>query len=107
MVTTMVRSDRLVQSLVLLPTLLTWLAPVMWMIFLVVTAVPSAKSSIKPGDRVLEINGVPCSEFKGEKSTNELFDKVVLDIIPGDEEEDDDSDDEEVEVEDVDDEDID
>ncbi len=54
---------------------------------LLVTAVPSKKSSIQPGDRVLEINGVPYTDFKDAKSANELFEKLVLDIIPGDEEE--------------------
>lgn len=53
------------------------------------TATPSKKSSIKPGDRVLEINGVPYTDFKTEKAANELFEKLVLDIIPADDEDDD------------------
>ena len=59
------------------------------------TATPSKKSSIKPGDRVLEINGVPYTDFKSEKAANELFDKLVLDIIPNDDDEEDDDEDSE------------
>jgi hypothetical protein len=58
----------------------------------IVSAVPSAKSSIKEGDRVLEINGVKYTDFKTEKKANDLFDMMVLDVVPGDD--DDDSDDE-------------
>lgn len=66
----------------------------------IVTVVPPKSASIQPGDRVLEINGVPYTEFKNEKGANELFEKLVLDIIPNDvdedeDEEDDDEDDEE------------
>lgn len=50
---------------------------------------PSKKSSIQPGDRVLEINGVPYTDFKDAKAANELFEKMVLDIIPGEEDDDD------------------
>lgn len=46
------------------------------------TAVPSKKSSIQPGDRILEINGISHTDFKNEKAANELFEKLVLDIIP-------------------------
>jgi C-terminal processing protease CtpA/Prc len=60
-----------------------------------VTATPSKKSSIKPGDRVLEINGVPYTDFKSEKAANELFEKMVLDIIPAEEDDDDDESEEE------------
>lgn len=60
-----------------------------------VTAVPSKKSSIQPGDRVLEINGVPYTDFKTEKAANELFEKLVLDIIPNDEDDDDEEEEEE------------
>ena len=60
-----------------------------------VTATPSKKSSIKPGDRVLEINGVPYTAFKTEKAANELFEKLVLDIIPADDDEEDEEEDEE------------
>lgn len=52
------------------------------------TVVPSKKSSIQPGDRVLEINGVRHTVFKTEKKANELFDMLVLDIIPGDDDDD-------------------
>ena len=54
-----------------------------------VTAVPSKKSSIQPGDRVLEINGVSYKDFKNEKKANDLFDMLVLDVVPNDEEEED------------------
>ena len=53
-----------------------------------VTAVPSQKSSIQPGDRVLEINGVKHTEFKTEKRANDLFEMMVLDTVPDEEEED-------------------
>lgn len=59
-----------------------------------VTAVPSKKSSIQPGDRVLEINGVPYTDFKDTKMANELFEKLVLEIIPADNEDDDEQEDE-------------
>lgn len=52
-----------------------------------VTTVPSKKSSIQPGDRVLEINGVGYKDFKTEKKVNELFDTLILDIVPDDDEE--------------------
>lgn len=50
------------------------------------TAAPSTKSKIQPGDRVLEINGVKYTDFKNEKKANELFDALILDVISGDEE---------------------
>lgn len=56
-----------------------------------VSSVPSKKSSIKEGDRVLEINGVPYTDFKSEKAANDLFEKMVLEIVPGDFDEDDES----------------
>ena len=59
-----------------------------------VTAVPSKKSSIQPGDRVLEINGVPYTEFQDAKMANELFEKLVLEIAPAEEEDDDEEEDE-------------
>ena len=59
-----------------------------------VTAVPSKKSSIQPGDRVLEINGVPYTEFKDAKTANELFEKLVLEIVPAEDEDDDDEEEE-------------
>ena len=55
------------------------------------TAVPSKKSSIQPGDRILEINGVNYKNFKSEKKANELFDMLILDIVPGDDEEEEES----------------
>jgi hypothetical protein len=53
-----------------------------------VTVVPSTKSSIQPGDRVLEINGVKHTEFKTQKRANDLFEMMVLDTVPDEEEED-------------------
>lgn len=53
-----------------------------------VTAVPSKKSTVQPGDRVLEINGVKHTEFKTQKRANDLFEMMVLDVIPDEEEED-------------------
>ena len=53
-----------------------------------VTAVPSNKSSIQPGDRVIEINGVKHTEFKTQKRANDLFEMMVLDIVPDEDEED-------------------
>jgi predicted metalloprotease with PDZ domain len=50
-----------------------------------VTAVPTKKSSIQSGDRILEINGVGYLDFKSEKKANELFDMLILDVIPADE----------------------
>jgi hypothetical protein len=55
-----------------------------------VTAVPSKKSSIQPGDRVLEINGVKHTDIKSEKLANDLFELLVLDILPDDEDDEDD-----------------
>lgn len=59
-----------------------------------VTAVPSPKSGIQPGDRVMEINGVKYTDFKTTQKANALFDMMVLDVVPGDDDDDDDSDDE-------------
>ncbi|KAG7362784.1 hypothetical protein IV203_026144 [Nitzschia inconspicua] len=56
--------------------------------FFYITAVPSKKSSIQPGDRVLEVNGVKHTEFKTQKRANDLFEMMVLDMIPDEEEED-------------------
>mmetsp|Transcript_48380 Transcript_48380/g.54133 ORF Transcript_48380/g.54133 Transcript_48380/m.54133 type:complete len:100 (-) Transcript_48380:460-759(-) len=61
--------------------------------FFYVTSVPSKKSSIKPGDRILEINGIKHTEFKTAKRANDLFDTMVLDIEPNDDETDSDDDD--------------
>jgi hypothetical protein len=58
--------------------------------FSAVTAVPSKKSSIQPGDRILEINGVGHKDIKSEKAASDLFELLVLDVLP-DEEDDDDS----------------
>jgi len=65
-----------------------------------VSAVPSKSTDIQPGDRVLEINGVPYTEFKDEKTANELFEKLVLDFIPQDEEEEEEEEDEDDEDDD-------
>jgi len=70
--------------------------------FCTVTSVPSKKSSIQPGDRVLEINGVPYTEFKDAKMANELFEKLVLEVIPADEEDDDDEEEEDEDDDDLD-----
>jgi C-terminal processing protease CtpA/Prc len=51
-----------------------------------VTSVPSKKSSIQPGDRILEINGIKYTEFKTAKRANDLFDTMVLDVEPKDDE---------------------
>ena len=59
------------------------------------SAVPSKSSDIQVGDRVLEINGIPYTEFKDEKAANELFDKLVLDISPQDDEEEEEEEEEE------------
>ena len=61
--------------------------------FFIVTAVPSKKSSIQPGDRVLEINGVKHKDFKSAKAATDLFDLLVLDTK--EEEDDEDSEDSE------------
>jgi C-terminal processing protease CtpA/Prc len=60
------------------------------------TAVPPSSSSsrtksstIHPGDRILEINGVKYTDFKTAEKANALFDMMVLDIIPGDDDDDD------------------
>jgi hypothetical protein len=58
-----------------------------------ITAVPSAKSSVQPGDRVLEINGVKYTDFKTAEKANALFDMMVLDVVPGDDDDDDGDDD--------------
>jgi hypothetical protein len=60
-----------------------------------VTAVPSKKSSIQPGDRVLEINGVSHTDFKTEKKANDLFDMLILDIVPNEDEEEEEEEEEE------------
>ena len=52
-----------------------------------ITAVPSKKSSIQPGDRLIEINGVKDKDFKDPEKVMALFDMLILDIIPNDEEE--------------------
>ena len=54
------------------------------------TAVPSSKSSIQPGDRVLEINGVKYTDFKSVENANSLFDMMVLDVVPVDDDDDND-----------------
>ncbi|OEU22100.1 hypothetical protein FRACYDRAFT_267156 [Fragilariopsis cylindrus CCMP1102] len=54
--------------------------------FFYVTSVPSKKSSIQPGDRLLEINGIKYTEFKTVKRANDLFDTMVLDVEPNDDE---------------------
>lgn len=59
-----------------------------FLLFSIVTAVPSAKSSVQPGDRVLDINGVKHTEFKTQKRANDLFEMMVLDTVPDEEEED-------------------
>lgn len=41
----------------------------------------------------MEINGVKYTDFKTEKKANDLFDMMVLDIVPGDDEDDDEDDD--------------
>ena len=44
-------------------------------------SVPSKKKSgVKPGDRVLEINGVQHTEFESEEMANVLLDTLVLDL---------------------------
>ena len=43
-------------------------------------SVPSKRSSVRPGDRVLEINGVKYTEFKSVKKANELLDTLILDV---------------------------
>lgn len=48
--------------------------------FFYVKSVPSKKSKIKPGDRVLEINGVKHTDFKTAASANRLIDMLVLDV---------------------------
>jgi predicted metalloprotease with PDZ domain len=57
------------------------------MVITLVTAVPNKKSSIQPGDRILEINGVGYLDFKTAKKANELFDMLIVDVIPGDDDE--------------------
>eukprot|EP00980_Cylindrotheca_fusiformis_P008623 scaffold1830_cov117-Cylindrotheca_fusiformis.AAC.22 len=52
-----------------------------------ITSVPSKKSSIKPGDRLIEVNGVKSADFKNAKRALELFDTLIIDVIPNDEEE--------------------
>ena len=37
----------------------------------------------------MEINGVRYKDFKNEKKANDLFDMLVLDVVPNDEEEED------------------
>ena len=61
--------------------------------FFLVTSVPSKKSSIQPGDRLLEINGIKYTEFKTVKRANDLFDTMVLDVEPNDDETDSDEED--------------
>jgi hypothetical protein len=65
--------------------------------FTLVTTVPTKKSSIQSGDRILEINGVGYLDFKSAKKANELFDMLILDVIPADEEDEEEEDDEEEE----------
>lgn len=52
-----------------------------------ITAVPSKKSSIKPGDRLIEVNGVKDADFKSAKRAKELFDTLIIDVIPNDDDE--------------------
>jgi hypothetical protein len=53
--------------------------------FYYIKSVPSKTSSAKPGDRVLEINGVKYTEFKTAKTANNLLDMLVLDVQEGEE----------------------
>ncbi|KAL3936167.1 MAG: hypothetical protein SGBAC_008466 [Bacillariaceae sp.] len=55
--------------------------------FYYISAVPSAKSSIKIGDRLIEINGVKDKDFKDAEKVKGLFDMLILDIVPNDESE--------------------
>jgi hypothetical protein len=48
--------------------------------FYYIKSVPSKNTSVKPGDRVLEINGVNYTEFKTTEKANKLFDTLVLDV---------------------------
>jgi predicted metalloprotease with PDZ domain len=65
-----------------------------------ITSVPSKKSSIRPGDRLIEVNGVKDADFKNAKRAKELFDTLIIDIVPNDAEEpEEESDEEESEVE--------
>jgi nucleoside-triphosphatase THEP1 len=58
-------------------------------------SVPSKKSSIKPGDRLVEVNGVKESDFKSVKKATTLFDTLVIDVVPIDDEESEDEESEE------------
>lgn len=40
----------------------------------------------------MEINGVKYTDFKTEKKANDLFDTMVLDVVPDDDDDDDDTD---------------
>jgi predicted metalloprotease with PDZ domain len=68
-------------------------------IFFPVTSAPSKKSSIQPGDRLIEINGIKYTEFKTAKRANDLFDTMVLDVEPKDDETDSDEEDSDSESE--------
>lgn len=49
------------------------------------------------GDRVLEINGVKSQDFKNEKHANDLFDVLMLGVIPDEDESEEESEEEESE----------
>ena len=51
--------------------------------FYYIKSVPSRRSSVKPGDRILEINGVKYTEFKTAEKANKLFDTMVFDVQGG------------------------
>ena len=46
-----------------------------------VKSVPSRKSSIQPGDRVMEINGINYTEFKTAATANDLLDTVIIYVL--------------------------
>ena len=52
-----------------------------------ITSVAAKKSSIKPGDRLIEINGVKDKDFKDVEKVQGLFDMLIMDIVPNDESE--------------------
>lgn len=64
-----------------------------------ITSVPSKKSSIQPGDRLIEINGVKDKDFKDPEKAKALFDMLILDIVPNDESEEEEESEEEDESE--------
>mmetsp|Transcript_33201 Transcript_33201/g.78417 ORF Transcript_33201/g.78417 Transcript_33201/m.78417 type:complete len:101 (-) Transcript_33201:372-674(-) len=70
--------------------------------FYYVISVPPKKSGVKPGDRVLEINGIKYTEFQSAKKANKLFDTFVLDVEPESESEDESSSESESESDDSD-----